>query len=205
MSLAEAQAFMAVLLAAGLAVLLQFNLFTILLGIASLIPIAVYPFAKRFTNWPQLVLGLTFKWGALIGWAAVKGSLAWTPLVLYAGCICWTIGYDTIYAHQDKDDDALLGLTSTALHFGEDTPTWVAGFYAAAWVLIALAGFLAGAHLIFFTALALVALQLTWQVTTLDTNDAANCLRRFRSNRDVGAAIFLGLCADMGASALAGF
>jgi len=204
-TLAEAQGFMAALLAVGLVVLLQFNLFTVLLGFGSLGLIAIYPFMKRYTNWPQLVLGLTFKWGALLGWAAVKGTLAPTALILYAGCICWTIGYDTIYAHQDKEDDALLGLKSTALHFGEDTASWVAGFYAAAWVLIAVAGFMAGAHLIFFTTLALVALQLTWQVTTLDIANPANCLRRFRSNRDVGAAIFLGLCADMAASSLAGF
>ena len=188
----------------GLAVLIQFNTFTIWLGIASLGLVAIYPFFKRFTFWPQVVLGLTFKWGALVGWSAVYGELSAAPLVLYAGCVLWTIGYDTIYAHQDKEDDALLGLKSTALRFGDATQDWVGGFYAGAVVLWAIAGFLAGAHLIFFTALAIVAIALAWQVTTLDIDDPANCLRRFRSNRDVGWGLFLGMIADMAISALAG-
>lgn len=188
----------------GFVVLLQFNSFTVWLGVASLGLIAIYPLMKRLTFWPQIVLGLTFKWGALVGWAAVYGELSAAPLVLYAGCVLWTIGYDTIYAHQDKEDDALLGLKSTALRFGDATQSWVAGFYAGAVVLWAAAAFLAGAHLIFFTALALVGVQLAWQVTTLDTEDPSNCLRRFRSNRDVGWALFLGLIADMAISALAG-
>lgn len=181
----------------GLVVLLQFNWFTVALGAASLGLVAVYPFMKRMTYWPQLVLGLAFNWGALVGWAAVKGSLAEAPIVLYAGAVLWTIGYDTIYAHQDREDDLMLGLKSTALSFGAATPSWVGAFYSGAVVLWAAAGFLAGAHLIFFLALALVALQLAWQVTSLDINDATNCLWRFRSNRDVGAALFLGLVADM--------
>lgn len=188
----------------GFAVLIQFNTFTIWLGIASLGLVAIYPFFKRFTFWPQVVLGLTFKWGALVGWSAVYGGLSGAPLVLYAGCVLWTIGYDTIYAHQDKEDDALLGLKSTALRFGDATQDWVGGFYAGAVVLWAIAGFLAGAHLIFFTALAIVAIALAWQVTTLDIDDPANCLRRFRSNRDVGWGLFLGMIADMAISALAG-
>lgn len=188
----------------GFAVLIQFNMFTVWLGVSSLGLIAIYPFFKRFTFWPQVVLGLTFKWGALVGWAAVYGELSAAPLVLYAGCVLWTIGYDTIYAHQDKEDDALLGLKSTALRFGDATQDWVGGFYAGAVVLWAVAGFLAGAHLIFFTALAIVAIALAWQVTTLDIDDPANCLRRFRSNRDVGWGLFLGLIADMAISALAG-
>lgn len=200
----QALAFAVGLSLVGLAVLLQFNSFTVWLGIASLAPIAVYPFMKRVTFWPQVVLGLTFKWGALLGWSAVYGDLSLAPIVLYAGSVTWTIGYDTIYAHQDKQDDALLGLKSTALRFGEATPTWVGGFYAAAVVLWAAAGFLAGAHLIFFTALALIALQFAWQVSSLDTREPANCLRRFRSNRDVGWALFLGLVTDMAISAVAG-
>lgn len=203
-SAGQALAFAVLLSLIGLVVLLQFNTFTIWLGVASLGLIAIYPFMKRFTYWPQVVLGLTFKWGALMGWSAVYGRLDPAALVLYAGCVLWTIGYDTIYAHQDKDDDALLGLRSTALKFGESTHSWLGGFYSAAVLLWAVAGFLAGAHLIFFTALALVGLQLAWQVTTLDINDADNCLRRFRSNRDVGWAVFLGLVADMAISTLAG-
>src|SRR5258706_1148971 len=188
----------------GFLVLIQFNWFTIWLATASLGLIAIYPFMKRITFWPQLVLGVTFKWGALVGWAAVYGELNTAPILLYAGSVLWTMGYDTIYAHQDKDDDALLGLKSTALRLGDSTPDWVGGFYAGALVLWAAAGFFARAHLIFFTALALVGLQLAWQVATLDTDDPQNCLRRFQSNRDVGWAIFLGLLADMALSTLAG-
>jgi 4-hydroxybenzoate polyprenyltransferase len=117
--------------------------------------------------------------------------------MLYAGAMLWTIGYDTIYAHQDTEDDAMLGLKSTALRFGENSPTWVGAFYSGAVVFWTLAGFLAGAHLIFFLALALVGLQLAWQVSTLNIHDPKNCLWRFRSNRDVGIALFLGLVADM--------
>ena len=203
-TLPQALLFGIVLSLIGLVVLLQFNEFTIWLAIASLALVAVYPFMKRYTSWPQLVLGLTFKWGALVGWSAVYGSLDLPALVLYAGCVLWTLGYDTIYAHQDKEDDALLGLKSTALAFGDATHNWIAGFYGGAVVLWAIAGFLAGAHLIFFTSVALVTLQLAWQVTTLDTHDAQNCLWRFRSNRDVGWGIFLGLAADMTLSTLAG-
>jgi 4-hydroxybenzoate polyprenyltransferase len=189
---------------AGFVILIQFNEFTVRLGIASLALVAVYPLMKRYSYWPQLLLGLTFKWGALVGWAAVYGRLDAAALALYAGCVLWTLGYDTIYAHQDKEDDALLGLKSTALRFGEDTDKWVGGFYASAVVLWSIAGFVAGAHLIFYTTLALIALQLAWQVTTLDTHDVQNCLRRFRSNRHVGWAMFLGLIADMALSTLAG-
>ena len=184
--------------------LVQFNAFTIKLGAASLLLVAIYPFLKRFTYWPQLVLGLAFNWGALVGWAAVMGSVGIPALLLYAGSVLWTMGYDTIYAHQDREDDLLLGLRSTAIRFGDNTMTWVGGFYAGAIVLWLLAGFLAGTHLIFFTAVVLASLQMAWQVTTLDTTDAANCLRRFRSNRDVGLVIFLGLVADMVLSRMAG-
>ncbi len=112
--------------------LVQFNWFTIMLGTASLAVVAIYPFMKRYTYWPQVVLGLAFNWGALVGWSSVKGSLALPPLLLYAGSVLWTIGYDTIYAHQDSDDDAMLGLKSTALKFGENTLGWVGGFYSGA-------------------------------------------------------------------------
>lgn len=189
----------------GLAVLLQFNWFTVFLGASSLLLVLIYPFMKRFTYWPQVVLGLAFNWGALVGWAADEGSLDWAPIALYFGAVAWTIGYDTIYAHQDTEDDLMLGLKSTALRFGDDSPTWVGAFYSAAIVLWTIAGFLGGAHLIFFLALALVGLQLAWQVSTLDINDSANCLRRFRSNRDVGFALFLGLAADTLLSWWSGF
>jgi 4-hydroxybenzoate polyprenyltransferase len=201
-SVAEARMFLAVLCLAGLVILLQFNLFTILLGASSLLLVAIYPFLKRVTYWPQLVLGLTFKWGALVGWAAVTGSLALAPLALYAGSVLWTIGYDTIYAHQDKEDDLAIGLKSTALKFGDATPRWLVAFYAGAVLLWGLAGGLAGAHLAFFVALALAGLQLAWQVVTLDVDDAGNCLARFKSNRLVGWLLFLGIAADMALAAL---
>jgi 4-hydroxybenzoate polyprenyltransferase len=201
-SVAEARMFLAVLCLAGLVILLQFNLFTILLGASSLLLVAIYPFMKRVTYWPQLVLGLTFKWGALVGWAAVTGSLALAPLALYAGSVLWTIGYDTIYAHQDKEDDLAIGLKSTALKFGDATPRWLVAFYAGAVLLWGVAGVLAGAHLAFFVALALAGLQLAWQVVTLDVDDAGNCLARFKSNRLVGWLLFLGIAADMALAAL---
>jgi 4-hydroxybenzoate polyprenyltransferase len=200
-TVAQAYLFLAVLCAAGFLVLIQFNLFTILLGASSLLLIAIYPFMKRVTFWPQLVLGLTFKWGALVGWAAVTASLSPAAVALYAGAVLWTVGYDTIYAHQDKEDDALLGLKSTALRFGEATPRWLALFYTGAVVLWAAAGMLAGARIAFAVALSLAAVQLAWQVATLDTRNAHNCLIRFKSNQVIGWLLFAGLAADMALSA----
>lgn len=181
----------------GLAVLLQFNRYTIVLGISSLLLVAVYPFAKRYTHWAQLVLGLTFKWGALVGWTAIAGSLAWPSIILYAGSVLWTIGYDTLYAHQDKEDDALLDLKSTALLFAEKTHWIVGGFYAVAWICWFVAAHLAGAGIITNTALALVALHFAWQLATLDISQPDNCLYRFKSNRVVGWIFFLGLVLEM--------
>jgi 4-hydroxybenzoate polyprenyltransferase len=201
---AEALAFAGICAFIGLLVLIQFNAFTIKLGIASLLIVAVYPFLKRFTYWPQLALGLAFNWGALVGWSAVTGALALPALLLYCGSVLWTIGYDTIYAHQDKEDDLLLGLKSTALRFGHDTMQWVGGLYAGAVVFWLLAGVFAGTHLIFFTAVVLASLQMAWQVMTLDVANPQNCLKRFRSNRDVGLLIFVGLVADMALSRFAG-
>jgi 4-hydroxybenzoate polyprenyltransferase len=137
-----------------------------------------------------------------VGWAAVAGSLSLAPVVLYAGSILWTIGYDTIYAHQDKEDDLAIGLKSTALRFGQDTQRWLVAFYAGAVALWAVAGALAGAGFVFFIALGLAGAQMAWQVATLDVDDAGNCLARFKSNRLVGWALFLGLAADMAIVAL---
>jgi 4-hydroxybenzoate polyprenyltransferase len=200
----EALAFAIVCALVGFVVLIQFNAFTIQLGIASLLLVAVYPFLKRYTYWPQIALGLAFNWGALVGWSAVTGSLALPALLLYCGSVLWTIGYDTIYAHQDKEDDLMVGLKSTAIRFGDNTMTWVGGLYAGAILLWLAAGFLAGTHLIYFTAIVLASLQMAWQVMTLDVRNPQNCLRRFRSNRDVGMVIFLGLVADMALSWFAG-
>ena len=196
-SVRGALVFLAGLCLVGLGVLLQFNRYTIVLGLASLLLVAIYPFSKRYTYWPQLVLGLTFKWGALVGWSAVTGSLSPTALALYAGSVLWTIGYDTIYAHQDKEDDLSIGVKSTALRFGAATQRWVAAFYAGAVALWAVAGALAGAGAVSLLALAVAAAHFAWQVATLDTEDARNCLERFRSNQQVGWVLFLGLVADM--------
>jgi 4-hydroxybenzoate polyprenyltransferase len=196
-SLVEAQLFLGVLSLVGLLVLIQFNLFTILLGASSLVLVALYPFAKRYTDWPQLVLGLTFKWGALVGWSAIAGTLSAAPLALYLGCVVWTVGYDTIYAHQDKDDDLAIGLRSTALKLGDATRSWLILLYAGAVLSWAIAGQLAGAGALYFLALLLVGAQFMWQITTLDTHDAANCLRRFRSNQLVGWIVSLGLLLDL--------
>jgi 4-hydroxybenzoate polyprenyltransferase len=197
----QAWLFLAVLCTAGLLVLVQFNWFTTMLGASSLLLIAIYPFMKRITFWPQFVLGLTFKWGALVGWAAITGSLSLAAIVLYAGSVLWTVGYDTIYAHQDTEDDALVGLKSTALRFGAATPRWLVLFYTGAVVLWGVAGMLAGAHAAFAVVLALAAAQMAWQVATLDTSNAGNCLARFKSNRLIGWLLFGGLVADMAFSA----
>jgi 4-hydroxybenzoate polyprenyltransferase len=196
-SVAAAAVSMVALCLAGLAVLLQFNMFAIQLGMASLGVVALYPFMKRITYWPQIVLGFAFSWGALMGWAQVFGRLDAPALLLYGAAIVWTVGYDTIYAHQDKEDDALVGLKSTALKFGPRTKPWLALFYALTILLLGLAGAGAGAGWPYFIGLALGSAQLAWQIATLDIDDPANCLVRFRSNRDFGALVFLALLADM--------
>ncbi len=181
----------------GLAILLQLNWFAVALGAASLLLVFTYPLMKRITYWPQFVLGLAFNWGALLGWAAVAGTLAPAPLLLYAGGIAWTLGYDTIYAHQDKEDDILVGVKSTALKLGAETRPWLAGFYAAAIALFAGAGIADGLSWPFCLALALGALQLAWQVADLDLDNAADCLVKFKSNRWFGWIIAAGLFADL--------
>ena len=196
-SVTAATAFMVVLSLVGLAVLLSLNTFSIWLGLGVIPIVAIYPFMKRISHWPQAVLGLAFNWGALMGWTAVQGSLDWAPLILYAGAVAWTIGYDTIYAHQDREDDALIGMKSTALRFGPATPVWLSAFYGLAFTAIAFAGWLAGAGPAFFLLMALAGVHLVWQVVTLDIDIADNCLTRFRSNRDFGLLVFFALVADM--------
>ncbi|WP_137390322.1 4-hydroxybenzoate octaprenyltransferase [Rhodoligotrophos sp. lm1] len=195
-SVRQAVAFMVVLCVIGLSVLLQFNGFAILLGCASLLLVAAYPFMKRVTYWPQMVLGLTFNWGALLGWAALHGRLGWPAVILYVAGIAWTLGYDTIYAHQDKEDDALIGVKSTALKLGRSTRRWLVLFYGLALAGLAVAGLAAGAGTIFLTAWLLALAHAVWQISTLDIDDPARCLLLFRSNRDFGLIIFLGLAAD---------
>lgn len=187
--------FLSALLGVGLLVLIQFNTFAILLGMASLALIVIYPFMKRFTYWPQLVLGFTFNWGALLGWAAVRGELSLAPGLLYLAGIFWTLGYDTIYAHQDKEDDILIGVKSTALKFGEATHGWLVAFYGFAVLLMAWAGNLVGLGWPFYFGLGLALAHLLWQVVTVDIHDPGNCLRRFRSNRDFGLIVLAGIVA----------
>jgi 4-hydroxybenzoate polyprenyltransferase len=181
---------------AGLVVLLQFNRFAIATGIASLLIVAIYPFMKRITWWPQIVLGLAFSWGALMGFAATFGRLDLTAFVLYAGSISWVIAYDTIYAHQDTEDDALIGIKSTARLFAERTHEALVIFYGMAVVLIGAAFALAGSGVAAWIGLALFAVQLGWQVRRLDISDPALCLRVFKSNREAGLILFAGLLVD---------
>ncbi len=191
----RALVFLAVLLALGLLVLVQFNAITIWLGVASLALVFPYPLMKRITWWPQAFLGLTFNWGALLGWTAVTGALDWPALALYLAGVVWTLGYDTIYAHQDKLDDALVGVRSTARLFGAASRLWVAGFYALTVLVLGMAAALAGLHPVVLPALGLAALHLVWQVTRWTPDDPADCLMRFRSNRWFAAMVLAGLIA----------
>jgi 4-hydroxybenzoate polyprenyltransferase len=177
----------------GFVILIQFNLFTIWLGVASLVLIAIYPFMKRVTWWPQLFLGLAFSYGALIGWASELGALHQPAYLLYVGAILWTIGYDTIYALQDVEDDALIGVKSTARLFGRHAQLMVALFYAAAFAFWIWAGLAASGWTIFVIASIPAALLLIWQVVTLDPANPRNCLVRFKSNNFVGLALTLAL------------
>jgi len=177
----------------ALLILLTFNWTAILLGVGSLVLVAIYPFAKRFTWWPQVFLGLAFNWGALLAWAAVTGGLQWAAVALYASGIAWTLFYDTIYAHQDKDDDALIGVKSTARLFGNATHVWLRWFMVATVALMALAVILAlsGGNNVLALVVALggpwaLGWHMAWQNRTLDIDDATVCLRLFRSNRNAG-------------------
>ena len=189
----QAAIFMAALCLIGLAVLLQFNWFAVAVGFASVLIVIVYPLMKRVTWWPQFVLGLAFNWGALMGWAAAFGTLGWAPILLYLGGIAWTIGYDTIYAHQDIADDELIGVHSTARLFGDRTREMVALFYTVATIFFGLAFYLAGVGWAAWLGLALGAAHLAWQVALFRYDDPARCLMLFRSNWPYGWIVFAGL------------
>ncbi len=191
----QAAVFLLLQLAVGAAVLFSLNRISIVLGLAVLGLIGSYPFMKRVTYWPQVFLGLNFNWGALIGWTAVTGALGRPALLLYLGGIFWTIGYDTVYAHQDKEDDALIGVKSSALALGKRTRPWLFVFYAAAVLLWGLAGRAAGLGGWFWAGLAAAALQLAWQAARVDIDGAADCLAKFRSNRAVGWLLLAGIVA----------
>ncbi|MBX3514704.1 MAG: 4-hydroxybenzoate octaprenyltransferase [Xanthobacteraceae bacterium] len=185
----------------GLAVLLQMNRFAILTGAASLLIVAVYPLAKRVISMPQLVLGFAFSWGALMGWAAVFGALDWRPVVLYAGTISWVIGYDTIYAHQDRRDDAIIGVKSSARLFGKNTKPALTVLYAITVLLVGIATLYSGGGIISLLGLIAFAAHLAWQVVTLDADDPSYCLKLFRANRDAGLMLFAGFVLDVIAGA----
>src|SRR6267154_1213202 len=195
-SVTQAFVFLVLQALVGLAVLLQFNRFAIVAGIASLVIVAVYPFMKRITWWPQVVLGLAFSWGALMGFAVTLGRIDAAALALYAGSIAWVVGYDTIYAHQDAEDDALIGIKSTALLFGERTRPALVVFYGLAVALIGVALALAGARWPAWVGLVAFAVHLGWQIWRVEISDPALCLRIFKSNRDAGLLLFAGLLVD---------
>lgn len=193
----QALVFLAVLLSIGLAILLQLNWAAVALGAVSLVPVVLYPLMKRITWWPQFFLGVTFNWGVLLGHLAAAGTLPLAAFILYLAGIAWTLGYDTIYALQDIADDELIGVKSTARLFGVALARpWIAGFYVATIALLAACGIMAGLSPAFFIALAVPAAHFAWQVFALDPADAADCARKFRSNRDAGllvaGAILLG-------------
>lgn len=192
----QAAAFLVLQALIGLAVLLQFNGFAILTGIGSLVVVAIYPFMKRVTYWPQVFLGLAFSWGALMGFAVILARIDATALFLYAGSIAWVIAYDTIYAHQDTEDDVLIGIKSTALLFGERTQLALTIFYSIAVVLIGVALWRGGSQWFAWIGLAVFAAHLVWQVRTIRIDDSALCLRLFKSNRNAGLLLFAGLLAD---------
>ncbi len=187
---------MVTLLLAGLVILMQFDGFSIFLGLLSIVPVAVYPYVKRFSDFPQLVLGLAFSWGALLGWSAHGGPLGLAPIMLYASAICWTVGYDTIYAMQDVEDDALIGIGSTPRHFGKNATAFVGICYALAIVFMGSAFKLAQAGFIAYVGILLLILLLGRQVYMLKADDPTSALHAFRENKLAGLTVFAALVLD---------
>jgi 4-hydroxybenzoate polyprenyltransferase len=192
-----AKVFIAAQALVGLIVLIQFNGFSIVLGIASLAVVAIYPFAKRFTDWPQFFLGLAFSWGALMGWAAIFGSLSWASIWLFIAAVAWTIGYDTIYAYQDIEDDELVGVRSTARLFGDNAKPWLVGLYGVTVVFFLLSLATAGAGFFAYAGLIVAAVMLGWQILVLDIRNPEQCRNLFLSNNRVGAILFVGLALSL--------
>ncbi len=189
----QAWMFLVVQALVGALVLFQFNEFSVWLGIASLLVVAIYPFAKLVTDWPQFFLGLAFSWGGLMGWAVMRGSLDWPPLLLYGGSILWVIGYDTLYAHQDKDDDVLVGVRSTALLFGEKTKQALLSLYGGALLLFVFGYYLSELNWLAYFGLLGGAAHMGWQIKVVDIDDSDKCLRLFKSNSQFGWIVFAGL------------
>ncbi len=194
-SVKKAVVFMFAQMALAFVILLQFNFFAIMVGVASLILVFTYPLMKRITWWPQFFLGLAFNWGALLGYASATGTLDWAPVLLYVAGIFWTLGYDTIYAHQDKEDDVLVGVKSSALRLGESSRVGIGLFYAGAVLLLAAMDRVAGLGLAFELALGAGAIQLAWQVWDCRFDDPNDCLAKFKSNRLFGWVLLAGLIA----------
>ena len=191
----QAALFLALLLFFGLIILVQTSAVSFWLGMGSMLLVVAYPYMKRITWWPQAFLGITFNFGALIGWAAVTGDLGWQPLVLYLAGIFWTLGYDTIYAHQDRDDDMMVGIKSTALLFGARAKLYVSAFYAATWTLIAGLLFLSDVSILSLGLVLLPGLHLLLQVLIWNPDDPASSLRWFKANRDCGLLFLLSFLA----------
>ncbi|MBE9603263.1 4-hydroxybenzoate octaprenyltransferase [Acetobacteraceae bacterium H6797] len=190
-SVKKALAFLGVLLLIGLGILVQLNPTAILLGILSLVPVVAYPLAKRVMRYPQLVLGIVFSWAAPMGYAAATGRLDAVALLMWAAGFFWIFGYDTIYAHQDREDDAMIGIGSSALALGARTRPMLVGAYGAVLLLLGIAGWMGGAGPWFWPSLALAGLHFAWQIVKLDIDDPELCLRLFKSNRDAGLILAL--------------
>lgn len=191
----QAIAFMAFLMFIGFLVLIPLDLYAGVVAVSAIGLVVIYPLMKRVTYWPQFFLGLAFNWGALVGWVAVTGGLSLPAALLYAAGIFWTLGYDTIYALQDKEDDAMIGVKSTALKFGSNARPWLWGFYIATTGLLAAAGWAAGLDWPYYAALAVGAGHLVWQLVTIDIDSPVNCLAKFHANRYFGFIVLAGMIA----------
>ena len=188
--------FMSILSILGLIILIQFNTFTVVTGIASLLIVLIYPYSKRYTNWPQIILGLAFNWGALLGWTAIHSKIEMPAILLYVGGIFWTLGYDTIYALQDKKDDYIVGVKSTARILEDNIRVWLCLFFALAILFFGLAGWFTALKWPFYIGVLCITFQASWQIIDLKPNDPSDCLYKFKSNQLFGwiflCSVFLG-------------
>lgn len=195
-SILDAWMFLGGQLSLALLVLLQLNWYSILLGASSLSLVTLYPLVKRISYWPQLMLGLTFNWGALLGWAAVHGSTSWSVVLpLYSACIFWTLIYDTIYAHQDKVDDVLIKIKSTALKFQENTKTWLTCFSLSMATCLAVAGYSADQTWPYYASVGVSSVLLLTQIASLNIHNPEDCWKKFKSNEHIGWLMFIGIIA----------